>query len=220
MQHDFHYISKHDPKVKDAYANVLNLLRELQNLVRDQFTFRFDVVGSYKRNMITYDAKSNIGFDFDFNIDVNDDLEMFEPEKIRKILQNALNKIAPKYGYDYPEASTRVLTIKIKDRLHSCILSSCDLAIVHNYEDDAGNRYQEYIRFHKKQNSYSWCQQPDGYYLLPEKIEWLKENDLWSELRDCYIEKKNKNQDPHTHSRTIFAQTVHELCQTYGFYTD
>ncbi|MCH5259029.1 MAG: hypothetical protein J1F18_04705 [Lachnospiraceae bacterium] len=61
MQHSFHYISKKDPEVKKAYGDILNILKGAQDLVREEFTFRFDVVGSYKRNMITYDAKSNIG---------------------------------------------------------------------------------------------------------------------------------------------------------------
>ena len=57
MQHDFHFISKKDSKVKKAYEDILDILKEAQDLVRKKFTFRFDVVGSYKRNMVTYDAK-------------------------------------------------------------------------------------------------------------------------------------------------------------------
>lgn len=54
--------------------------------------------------------------------------------------------------------------------------------------------------------------------MLPDKIDWIKENDLWESMRDLYIEKKNKNDNPNMHSRTIFAITVHEICQKYGFY--
>lgn len=82
MQHDFHFISKKDPKVKKAYNDILNILKEVQDLVRKKFTFRFDVVGSYKRNMITYDAKSNVGYDFDFNIEVMEILRKVLEEKI------------------------------------------------------------------------------------------------------------------------------------------
>ena len=54
-----------------------------------------------------------------------------------KIIQ-ALNKVAHKYGYDYAEDSTRVITIKFKDRKNSRILHSCDFAIVNNYTDEEG----------------------------------------------------------------------------------
>lgn len=84
MQHDFHYISKDDPKVVKAYDDILNILREVQDLVREEFTFRFDVVGSYKRDMITFDAKSNVGYDFDIDIEVNDSRK-YPPKKLKDI---------------------------------------------------------------------------------------------------------------------------------------
>ncbi len=219
MQHDFHFISKKDPKVKKAYNDILNILKEAQDLVRKKFTFRFDVVGSYKRNMITYDAKSNVGYDFDFNIEVNDGNGRYKPKQLKNMLQNAIDAVCVKYGYDHPEDSTRVLTIKMKNRKKSCILHSCDFAIVNNYIDDDGYEGQEYIH-NDKHGNYTWCEQPEGYYMLPDKIDWIKENDLWDVMRKLYIEKKNGNNDPNVHSRTIFAVTVHEICQKFGFYEE
>lgn len=219
MQHDFHFISKKDPKVKKAYNDILNILKEVQDLVRKKFTFRFDVVGSYKRNMITYDAKSNVGYDFDFNIEVNDGNDRYKPKQLKNMLQNAIDAVCVKYGYDHPEDSTRVLTIKVKNRKKSCILHSCDFAIVNNYIDDDGYEGQEYIH-NDKHGNYTWCEQPEGYYMLPDKIDWIKENDLWDVMLKLYIEKKNRNNDPNVHSRTIFAVTVHEICQKFGFYEE
>lgn len=220
MKHDFHYISKHDSEVEKSFHNLVSLINEVQNLTRANFTFQFIPVGSYSRNMITYDTKSNIGFDFDINIEVNDNQCQYSAKQIREIIQSALNKVAYKYGYDYPEGSTRVLTIKVKDRTNSRILYSCDFAIVNNYEDEDGYDCQEYIRYNKRQNSYVWCGQPNGYYMLPEKIEWIKDNQLWNALREWYIYKKNHNEDPNMHSRTIFANSVQEICQKYGYYVE
>lgn len=218
MQHDFHYISKEDPKVVKAYGEILNVLEEVQDLVREEFTFRFDVVGSYKSNMITYDAKSNVGYDFDIDIEVNDSGNKFPPKKLKNMLQNAISDVCTKYGYDCPENSTRVLTIKMKNREKSCIIHSCDFAIVTNYIDGEGYEGWKYIHYDKTHRKYTWCKQPKGYYMLPDKVDWIKENGLWNALRDLYIEKKNRNDDPNVHSRSIFAITVHEICQKYGFY--
>ena len=69
--HDFRYVTKNEAKpIKDE---LYQILYEVQDHVREQFTFKFTPIGSSSRNMITYDAKSNIGFDFDINIEVNDD---------------------------------------------------------------------------------------------------------------------------------------------------
>ena len=135
------------------------------------------------------------------------------------MLQNAIDAVCVKYGYDHPEDSTRVLTIKMKNRKKSCILHSCDFAIVNNYIDDDGYEGQEYIH-NDKHGNYTWCEQPEGYYMLPDKIDWIKENDLWDVMLKLYIEKKNRNNDPNVHSRTIFAVTVHEICQKFGFYEE
>lgn len=218
MKHDFRYVSKHAPEVKKAYADIQSILKEAKNLLRPRFTFRFDVVGSYKRNMMTYDAKSNIGYDFDINIEVNDDDNRYTPKQLKNMLQNAIGAVCVKYGYGHPEDSTRVLTIKMKNG--SRIIHSCDFAIVNNYIDEDGDERQEYIHFAKEQRAYTWCQQSDGYYMLPDKIDWIKENGLWGDMLDLYIEKKNGNDDPNVHSRTMFAITVHEICQKFGFYEE
>lgn len=169
--------------------------------------------------MITRDRKSNKGFDFDVNIEVNDPDEDYSAKEIRKILHKGLDKITNPYGYsifgyDYTEDSTRVLTIKVKDGANSRILHSCDFCII--YECSEG--WQQYIRYNKKQRSYSWEYQPKGYYALPDKIKWVKKHKLWQQVRDNYIDKKNTNTDDNKKSRSIFAETIHQVCLQNGYY--
>lgn len=219
MEHDFQYISKHDPKVNDAYSDLMLLLQKVREDLKKHYTFQHKPVGSYARNMITYDQKSNVGFDFDFNIYPNYDEEEYDAKQIKLLFKQALDNHVKEHGFDSSEDSTRVLTIKIKDRKHSRVLFSVDFAFVNDYVDEDGTKHQEYIHFNKKQGVYTWEEQPEGYYMLPEKISWIKEKGLWtSELRPYYLAKKNANTDPDTHSRTIFAIAVHEICQKYGYY--
>lgn len=219
MQHDFRYISKKDPRVRDAYKNLMLLLGDVHQELKKHYTFQHRVVGSYARNMITYDEKSNVGFDLDVNIYPNDNEQDYDAKQIKLLFKDALDKHVKAYGFDYAEDSTRVLTIKVKDRKHSQIVTSIDFAFVNDYEDDNGNQHQEYIHNNKKQRSYSWQEQPEGYYLLQEKVDWIKEQEIWETvLRPYYLEKKNANTDPDIHSRTIYAIAVHEVCQKHGYY--
>lgn len=210
--HDFEYVPNYEWKpVRDE---LFEIIHKLQDEVRDYFTFQYHLVGSSKRNMITRDRNSNKGYDFDVNIEVNDPDEKYSAEEIREILHKALNKITNPYGYsifgyDYTEDSTRVLTIKVKDKANSCILHSCDFCIVY----ECGDGRQQYIRYNKKQNSYTWEYQPKGYMELHSKIEWVKKHGLWQQVRDYYIYKKNINDNPDKHSRAIFAETIHEIWQ-------
>lgn len=210
--HDFRYVRRKEAQpIKDE---LYQILYEVQNLVRDKFTFSFKPIGSSSRNMITYDPKSNIGFDLDINIEVNGDDENFKPKEIRTIIRNAIDRVAPRYGYKYCEDSTRVLTIKKVNIITSRIIHSCDFAIVYNCTDGR----QQYIRFNKDKNYYSWEYQGKGFVDLDKKIDWLKKKKLWKKLQDYYIEKKNSNENPDKHSRSIFAESINEMCQKNGYH--
>lgn len=218
MSHNFQYISKHNEKVVSAYKNLIKILMNVQNEVRDKFTFQYKIVGSYSRNMITYDSKSNIGFDLDVNIYPNVDSYEYSPQEIKTTLIKAFRKYLKKYKYSKIENSTRVITIKVNDTKNAKIIHSVDFAIVNDYEDEDGYQCQEYIRFNKKHNSYTWEEQDDGFYMLVDKIEWIKDEDLWQELREMYLKRKNSNNDINKKSRSLFAESVNNICNEYGYF--
>lgn len=204
---DFYYVNPEEAKpVRDE---LYEIIQEVQNIVRPYFTFQFKRVGSSKYNMITCDRNSNIGFDFDFDFEINDDKENYHPDEIRHIIRNAMDRVAPRYGYKYCEDSTRVLTIKKVNTLTCRILHSCDFAIVYN----CGNGRQQYIRFNKNNKNYTWEYQGTGFKYLYQRIQWLKKNQHWEELRKYYLYKKNTNDNPNKHSRSIFAESINEMYQ-------
>ena len=210
--YNFRYVSKKE--AAPVKAELLDIIHKVQNYVRDKFTFQYTFIGSSDRNMITCDEESNIGFDFDVNIEVNDDNNDYKPKELRTIIREALNQAARQYGYDYCEDSTRVLTIKVKDRKNKRILHSCDFAIVYNCEDGQ----QLYIRYNKDRQNYTWEYQGKGFAGLREKVEWLSEPpSLKKEFRDYYLDKKNKNNNKDKHSRSLFAEAVNEMCKKYGY---
>ena len=186
MQHDFKYISKRDSQVAAAYDDLMLLLQEVRKELKGHYTFDHRVVGSYARNMITYDSKSNVGFDFDVNIYPNDD--GMEPRQIKLLFKKALDKHVKAHGFDYAEDSTRVLTIKVKDKKHARIVYGVDFAFVNNYTDDEGYDRQEYIHLNKKQGSYTWEDQADGYtYMNENRLLAYIDDSLDEMIRNHYI---------------------------------
>lgn len=214
--YNFKYVTK--KQLFPVKNDLIQIIHSVQNLLHDDFTYQYHFVGSSRRNMVTYDVSNNVGYDFDVNIQVNSTSENLTAKEIKMKIMNALDKVVIHFGYDYSEDSTRVLTIKFKNRKNSRIIHSCDFAIVNNYTDDQGNERQGYIHFNKKQNKYFWAEQPQGYYLLNEKADWIKDNGYWQEVRTLYLDKKNCNNDQHKHSRSIYAETIHQICQKYGYY--
>ena len=205
--HDFVYVTR--AVAKPVRDELIQIIQEVQDIVRPYFTFQPKPVGSSSMNMITYDRKSNIGFDFDFDLAINDDDENYSQGEIRNIMRNAIDRVAPRYGYKHCEDSTRVLTIKKVNTFTSQIIHSCDFALVYNCKDGR----QQYIRFNKKNGNYTWEYQGKGFRNLDNKIAWLKHNEYWIELQDYYIDKKNSYDNPDKHSRSILAESINEMYQ-------
>lgn len=206
----YHYRYTTKEETKPVRAELEEIIHKVQDEVREYFTFSYQFIGSSKRNMITFDPTTNIGFDFDVNIYVNDEEEDYSADEIRKILENAINRIARYYGYNPCEDSTSVLTIKFIDRLHSRIKNSCDFAIVYD-----GSKGQQYIRFNKQQNNYTWEYRSEGFKNLEKRADWLKRHNYWNEVKKLYIEKKNNNTNPDKHSRSLYAETINNLYDKY-----
>ena len=205
----FEYVSKKE--AAPYKAELIEILHQVQDYVRDDFTFQFTFIGSSSRNMITYDPTTNIGFDFDVNITVKDDDEDYSPEEIRTILHNAFSRFMTAYGYNKCEQSTRVISIKVVDQWSSRVIRSCDFAVV--YE---GRNGQQYIRFNKERNYFSWEFQTQPYKELEFRADYLKENGHWNEVLEVYLDKKNNNYNPDKHSRSLYAETINECFRRHN----
>lgn len=211
--YNFKYVPARE--YKPVKNEIIELIRLVQNDVREYFTFQYRFIGSSSRNMITCDKKSNIGYDFDVDLIINDFDNYYEAKEIKNILINAFNKHKCKFKYNKIEDSKRVITIKVVDYKNSKILHSCDFAIVNNYIDDDGVECQEFIYHNKKQHTYEWQEQSDGFYNLPERIKWIKDNNLWEEVRESYLHKKNINTNLYKKSRSLYAEAVNDIYNEY-----
>ena len=202
--HDFRYVPR--TEYQPLKNQIILILNEVQDEVRDDFTFQYHFIGSTKRNMITRDMKSNIGFDFDVDLTVNDDEEDYDPDEIRNILRNAITKVSRRYGFTKCEDSTRVITIKMTNPWRSTIEHSCDFAIVY------GNQY---IRFNKGTQTYTWEYQSKNHNDIEKRADILKKTGYWDEVRTVYLDKKNYNNNPDKHSRSLYFETINEVYKRY-----
>lgn len=214
MNH-FEYVSK--SKYMPVKKELIKIISQVQDELREQFTFDYKFIGSSSRNMITYDSKTNKGYDFDINIEVNDFDENYSAKELKEILINTFNQVIKlTYPYASCQNNTRVFTIKVYEENPCCINIialrspkieySCDFAIVNTIND----YQQEYIRFNKNTHEYSWQMQCKG-YLLSKKEAYIKKNKLTNELRKIYLDKKNFNTNPNKKSRALYAEAVNEL---------
>lgn len=169
-------------------------------------TFQFNLIGSAGRKLITRVKNGNKGFDLDYNIVIQKILnEKYEdPKLLKEIFVKLFNRYFDD-SYDYSEDSTSVITIKKLNANRNKIICSVDFAIVSYYEDDDGKERQEYVRFDKNTNTYSWALRKvatDHRYV--ENL--IKDNGLWQNVKKLYLE--NKNKEPDKKSRIVYYQTL------------
>ena len=104
----YHFLSM-SPKAeaRKVREKLENLVHEVQDEVRDNFTLQYYLIGSSARNMITYDPATNIGFDFDVNLEVNDNEErIFTGGKYGRLIDARIPEaLHGKYGYTQFENS-------------------------------------------------------------------------------------------------------------------
>ena len=215
MPRHFEHISKNNKRVKTAYANLNLLIKDVQKELKGDITFSHRPIGSYSRNMMAYDPKSNIGFDFDINIYPNYKKRVYNAKDTKEKFINAINKHAKKYGYSPAENSTRVITIKAKDTKNSKILHSVDFAIIRDCENDYGDYWQEYIRFNKKNNVYNWAKQDSDYEVFEERMDWIESEELMEELWEMYLRLKNNNKVESKHSIQLLTEAVDNIYHMY-----
>jgi len=207
----YQFATKKDVKVANKWC--ISVLKDVQILVRDWFTFDFRLIGSGGKHLVTYNEGQP--FDLDYNIIIQKDKHSLhgKPAIIKEKFIEAFKAVFSKTitGFNADEYfkinnSTSVITIKYIS--YGSLEFSFDVAIMQENE----NGYLEKIIFDKKNNVFIWnkVKQSDNLY---DKAVQVKQNYDWNKVRNRYLELKNKslsNQDD-TKSFSIFVQVINEF---------
>ena len=209
----YQFATKKDVQAAKKWCR--SVLIDVQNLVRDWFTFDFRLIGSGGKHLVTYNEGQP--FDLDYNIIIQKDKQSLhgKPEKIKKIFIDAFETVFSETitGFNADEYfkinnSTSVITLKYIS--NGMLEFSFDVAIMQENE----NGYLEKIIFDKKYNRYIWNQVKDSKD-LNDKVLLVKQRLGWNAVRERYLEFKNDSlsNNDETKSFSIFIQVINEFYQ-------
>lgn len=207
----YQFATKKDVQAANKWCR--SVLIDVQNLVRDWFTFDFRLIGSGGKHLVTYNEGQP--FDLDYNIIIQKDKHSLhdKPAIIKEKFIEAFKAVFSETitGFNADEYfkinnSTSVITLKYIS--NGMLEFSFDVAIMQENE----NGYLEKIIFDKKNNVFIWnkVKQSDNLY---DKAVQVKQNYDWNKVRKRYLKLKNKslsNQDD-TKSFSIFVQVINEF---------
>lgn len=205
----YEYVSK--AKYKPYKEEIESIIKKVQRIMKTKYatTFRFELIGSAKRHLVTKIKDGNKGYDFDYNLILQKSNLWDNPQKLKEQFMRAFSMALKGTKYEEPENSTTSITAKVVDKKHSKIIISCDFAIIY-YPDDLDKGYM-YIKNWKKNNRYSFeerCLSKNADYKL-QKI--LKYEQGWNFIRDEYIKLKNHNKDLNKKSFILYLESIHNV---------
>ena len=195
--------------VKDADEWCKGVILEVQDIVRDWFTFDFKLIGSGERRLVTQNG--NNPFDLDYNLILQKDKKdlFYNPQRIKILFMDAFKRALNKRGIkNYSERNhTSVITVNILDKKNN-VEFSFDVAILAELDNGFFCR----LTYDKISNRYIWNQVPnshkffDRYKLVRDNGYFMKFKNRYLELKKEHLEKKDE-----TSSFSIFLETLNEF---------
>ena len=207
----FEYVTKSE--LKPVKQQVEEIIHDLQDELRlEGVTFQYKIIGSGSKNLVTRVVNGNSGFDFDYNFVVQKDAELDE-KSLKLLFIEKLELVIANTYYNHVSNGKKVMTIKVVDQENSSVIHSCDFAITVEYLDENEDLNQE-ILIYQSDDNYFWNQKPSRINYTA-KLSNIKENGLWSELREEYLTLKNNNQDENKKSFTLFHEAINNVYNHY-----
>ena len=210
----YKYITDKDflKRMKSRCSDIINQL--VQSINNDSLmTVEAHLVGSGAKNLITQNASEPIDLDYNLCILGCFEFNINDGKNIKEYIRKCFNKILKSNGWsDCQDSKSALTTEKRHFKEGNKTSFSIDLCIV----TEDGNRWWRLI--HKK----TGCFQTDEWIWnegrssqgLQEKVEWIKSNNLWKEVRDTYLDKKNlylRRNDYNHPSFICYIEAVNEV---------
>jgi hypothetical protein len=214
----YHYIQDKEfsKRLKGTCHDIVNQL--VQNINNDcVMAVKASLVGSGAKNLIIQNENEPIDLDYNLCIVSTKSINILEGHEIKEYVRKQFNKILYSNGWDDCHDSTSALTTgkRVFQRGNQTAFS-IDIAITCKYY----NNWQRLI--HQKTglvnlDRYYWNEvQNSG--RLEEKVNVIKSENLWGEVRTAYLDKKKFYLCRNDYNHPSFIVYVEAVNQVYNKY--
>lgn len=212
----YEYVEKSVIKPYRSYCS--NIMIELRDNLNENYDIitQFSLVGSGSdsKNMVT--ANGNGPFDLDYNLQIirMPDKYWNSLKKLKDTIRNELNKIVNNTFFSDGKDSKSVITSLLHFRESPQIEFSFDIAIL--AKNGEGN-WCRLIHNKLSPNQFTWNEVPTSNN-VKDKAQILKSKHLWNEVRDCYLDLKNKylrRGDFNHPSFIVYIEAVNQVYQRH-----
>lgn len=201
-----------EKKIADRYRSECSAtLKKVQIALRKKYdiNIQFTLIGSGARNLVTRNGKGS--FDLDYNIIILNMPNEFwkDLRKLKETIRITFNSVEKNEFFTDGKDSTSAITALLHFKDTPNIEFSFDIAIL------SKNRKKNYQRLihDKTSKRYIWNEvhKSNG---IRRKAKTLKNEGLWQEVREVYLNKKNKylkDKKKYRPSFVVYVETVNEV---------
>lgn len=214
----YDYISDKEflKQMRGLCSNIINQL--VQAINNDSvMTVEAHLVGSGAKHLETQNAKEPIDLDYNICILEIEEFNINDGRQIKEYIRKQFNAVLKSNGWGDCQDSTSALTTEKRHFTKGNPTEfSMDVGIVVESNDEW------YRLIHKKTgyaayDEYYWNKMPDSKGLT-KRVNRLKKNHLWQEVRDTYLDKKNlylRRRDYNHPSFNVYIEAVNEVYFKY-----
>lgn len=217
----YHFIEDKDflKNMRGLCSNIVNQLVQAINN-DDELVVEAHLVGSGARCLETQNANEPVDLDYNLNV-VNSkqkELKNLSESSIKEYVRKMFNMVLIYNGWADCQDSTSCLTTEKRHFTQGNKTEfSIDLAIVHENPDDTWYRLIHEKTGIVSNDRWYWNEAPHSRG-LKQKVEKLKSNNLWEEVRETYLDKKNmylSRRDYNHPSFNCYIEAVNEVYSKY-----
>lgn len=177
------------------------------------------MVGSGARHLETQNEREPIDLDYNLSILKCYDLDINrDAGTIKRYIQKMFDAVLERYNLQPCQDSTSALsTYRIHFTSGNQTEFKIDLAIVRETENGSWYRLIHDKTGFVSLDRWYWNEAPNSRG-LGRKVEWLKKNNYWVNVRKAYLEKKNlylRSRDQNHPSFNCFIEAVNEVFYQY-----
>ena len=215
MAYEFVYESE----AKRYRSDCSDVLKKTCELLKEKgISAQFSLIGSGARNMITRNGDGPYDLDYNLSIMRAEERYWSDLRLLKETVRNALNWAERREFFSDAQDSTSCLTALLHFKDTPNVEFSFDVAIT------TKNKNGNYMRLIHNKNvyalgldQYTWNEVPNSHQ-VKDKADEIKEEGLWQEVRDRYLEKKNmylSRQDRNHPSFVVYVEAVNEVYNRY-----
>lgn len=214
----YHYIEDKEflGKMKNLCSDIMN---QLKQQINNDSVMQVDIhlVGSGAKNLITQNANESIDLDYNLCILKCRGIDINDGRNVKEYIRKQFNIVLNNNGWSDCSDSTSALTTERRYFTKGNHTEfSIDLAIVH--EDQYGWHRLKHVKTgFINSDQWMWNLSRNSKD-LGKKVKVIKNNDLWLEVRERYLKKKNQYLTSNNYDHPSFIVYIETINEVYGKY--